>query len=448
MSQKNKKVLIITYYWPPSGGSGVQRWLKFVKYLPSQGWEPYVFTPENPSFAIQDESLLKDVPAEAEVIRFPIWEPYDTFFKLARLFGKQPSAKPTALVSGKKESLFQQFSTWIRGNLFIPDPRRFWVKPSVRFLNDFLNDNGIEIIVTTGPPHSLHLIGWQLKKKNPSLRWLADFRDPWSEWGLLDSLNVGRLARKVHKKLEARVLAAADDVLTITPFYVKQFETLGNRPVHLLTNGFDEDDFKEIQYRKSDRFLIRHVGIVNEKCDPRPLMEAIGILCEENVDFARHVQVEFIGDVHPSFRTFVSKSKANNFTSFRGNIPHKELMALYGSSSLLVLVLTGYKDAEGYLPGKLFEYLATGLPVLGVGPVQGDAAALLGETGAGEMIGSADTSGMKKNLLDQFLLWKGNPEPVIRKAGVQNYSRKEITRRLAGLLLKTSRKESPSPALS
>jgi glycosyltransferase involved in cell wall biosynthesis len=448
LSQKNKKVLIITYYWPPSGGSGVQRWLKFVKYLPSQGWEPYVFTPENPSFAIQDESLLKDVPAEAKVIRFPIWEPYDIFFKLTQMFGKRPSAKPTTLVSGKKRSFFQQVSTWIRGNFFIPDPRRFWVKPSVAFLHDFLNDNRIEIIITTGPPHSLHLIGLELKKKNPTLRWLADFRDPWSEWGLLDSLSVGNLARRYHKKLEAQVLASADDVLTITPFYVRQFELLGKRSVQLLTNGFDEDDFQHIRYQKSDRFLIRHIGIVNEKCDPRPFMEAVGLVCDEHADFARYVQVEFIGEVHPTFRTFVDTSKMNAFTSFRGNIRHKELMTLYGASSLLVLILTGYKDAEGYLPGKLFEYLATGLPILGIGPVQGDAGTVLAGTGAGKMIDSDDIAGMKDSLLMQFMRWKENPQPVIHTAGIQTYSRKEITRRLTGLLLKTSRKENPSPALS
>src|SRR5258706_9576879 len=154
----NKNVLIITYYWPPSGGSGVQRWLKFVKYLPQFGWTPYVFTPENPSFAIQDKSLISDVPNEAEVIRFPIWEPYETFFKLSAFFGsKKKSAKPTELVSGKRKSYFQKLSTWIRGNFFIPDPRVFWVRPSVRFLHHFLMENKITTIITTGPPHSIHL---------------------------------------------------------------------------------------------------------------------------------------------------------------------------------------------------------------------------------------------------------------------------------------------------
>src|SRR5690349_6423 len=188
---EEKKVLIIAYYWPPSGGSGVQRWLKFVKYLPYYGWKPYVFTPANPSFELQDDSLLKDVPAEAEIIRFPIWEPYGLFNSLA---GKKEKSTGS-FISKDNPSLIQKLSVWIRGNFIIPDPRRFWVRPSVRFLTDYLSKNQIDTIITTGPPHSLHLIGLKLKKKNPSLKWIADFRDPWSEWGLLDSLRVGSIAR-------------------------------------------------------------------------------------------------------------------------------------------------------------------------------------------------------------------------------------------------------------
>jgi hypothetical protein len=201
-----KKVLIIAYYWPPSGGSGVQRWLKFVKYLPGFGWEPYVFTPENPSYAVKDESLLKDVPPEAEVIKFPIWEPYGAFSKVSSAVGDKKTAEQPTLAYGKDKSFFQKLTTWIRGNFFIPDPRVFWVRPSVKFLTDFLRDNDIKTIITTGPPHSIHLIGYRLKKKNPSLKWIADFRDPWSEWGLLDSLSLGKFARSIHTRMESNVL--------------------------------------------------------------------------------------------------------------------------------------------------------------------------------------------------------------------------------------------------
>jgi len=436
LEPKTKKVLVITYYWPPSGGSGVQRWLKFVKYLPAFGCRPYIFTPDNPSFAVKDESLSRDIPSEAEVIRFPIWEPYEVFIRLSSVFGsRKKSATPTDLVSGKVKSPFQTFSTWIRGNFFVPDPRRFWVKPSVKFLHDYLRENDIRTIITTGPPHSMHLIGYHLKKRNPSLRWLADFRDPWTEWGLLDSLMVGSLARKLHKRLESKVLKTADEVITITPFYVRRFEQLGQRTVTLLTNGFDEDDFRNLRYVKGEKFLVRHVGIVNEKCDPKPFMKAIAELMRANGMLRSKIIIEFVGEVHGEFKDFVfSSPELKDVVRFIGNIPHQELLSRYGESSLLVLILTGYKDAEGFLPGKLFEYLATGLPVLGVGPVQGDAARLMKEANAGKMVDSADRDGINNAVLEIFDAWNANEQPVVKKNPAVRYSRRGITEDLVKLL--------------
>lgn len=427
----SKKVLIIAYYWPPSGGSGVQRWLKFVKYLPQWGWEPYVFTPENPSFTIRDESLLEDVPMEAEVIRFPIWEPYDSFFKLSGVLGKR--TLPADLVTTKNKSLIQRISTFIRANFFIPDPRIFWVRPSVKFLHDFLIDNQISTIITTGPPHSIHLIGYRLKKKNKSLRWLADFRDPWSEWGLLDSLNVSNIARSLHRKLEKKVLTSADKIITITPFYVRKFEALAQRKVTLLTNGYDEDDFKSMQRIPTEKFVIRHVGIINERCDPGPFMEVIEELVSEDQVFASLLHIDYVGEVHSRIRGFIeSSAELRAVTSFTASIPHDQLIPMYGKSSVLLLVLTGYKDAEGYLPGKLFEYLATQLPVLGIGPAQGDAAALLNATGAGEMIDDSNRIRIKQKTMEYFSAWR-NGSVAVQSRDISKYSRKNITRELTDL---------------
>jgi len=392
-----------------------------------------VFTPENPSFGIRDESLLKDVPGEVEVIRFPIWEPYDIFLRLSG--SAKTSLKPTELVSNKKKSVFQRIATWIRGNIFIPDPRVFWVRPSAHFLTDFIRDNEIKTIVTTGPPHSLHLIGYRLKKKNPSLNWIADFRDPWTQWGFLDTIRVGSFARILHNRLEAKILANADKIITITPFYVRQFQSLAQREVKLLPNGFDEEDFEDIVHKKSDKFLIRHVGIINEKCDPRPLMKVLRDAMIEQKEFAENIRIEFIGEVHPSFKSFVVEDeKLFRVSDFKGNIPHKELLQRYGESSLLLLVLHGYKDAEGYMPGKLFEYMATGIPVLGVGPTNGDASDLLAETKAGEMFEATDVTGMKNFLMTNFERWKESETLFEVKPGVYNYSRKELTKKLTDLL--------------
>src|SRR5688572_15116035 len=429
----SKNVLIIAYYWPPSGGSGVQRWLKFVKYLPHFGWEPFVFTPENPSFAIRDESLLKDVPVEAEIIRFPIWEPYESFSKLSGAMGKRKSSGPTDFVSTKNNSLFQRISTFIRANFFIPDPRVFWVRPAVKFLHDFLRDNEIRTIITTGPPHSIHLIGYKLKNKNPSLRWLADFRDPWSEWGLLDSLKVSTPVRNIHRKLEKKVLQRADKIITITPFYVRRFEALSQRKVVLLTNGYDEDDFKTLVIQRTEKFVIRHVGMVNEKCDPRPFMLAIQELMTLHPDFKSKLRIDFVGEVHSQFKDFVLKSsELSVVTSFTSSVPHQQLISLYGTSSLLLLVLTGYKDAEGYMPGKLFEYLATGLPILGSGPSDGDAAKLLASLGAGEMIEGTNEERIRLKVMEYFAAWNTG-RVKMQRAEVQQYSRKSITKELIEL---------------
>lgn len=426
-----KKVLIIAYYWPPSGGSGVQRWLKFVKYLPSFGWKPYVFTPENPSFETRDESLLQDIPPEAEVIRFPIWEPYALFSFLS---GKNKKHGRTFVPGSGKQSLFQKISTWIRGNLIIPDPRVFWVKPSAKFLDDFMRKNQITSFITTGPPHSIHLIGLRLKKKDPSLKWLADFRDPWSEWGFLDSIRVGEVARNKHRKLEKEVLQTADQVITITPFYVKQFERLSGRKVNLLTNGFDESDFNQFKIIKVDKFILRHVGVVNEKCDPRPFMQAVASLISDHAEIKAKISVEFVGAVHPAFKDFVAANPGlSSITTFVSAVPHRTLIDLYASSAVLVLILTGYKDAEGFMPGKLFEYVATGLPILGVGPKHGDADMLLKETESGEMIESDDMQRIQRYLENQFEAWKNGQAGRVQNKSMQ-YSRKEITHRLTEIL--------------
>ncbi len=425
----SKKVLIITYYWPTSGGSGVQRWLKFVKYLPQFGWQPFVFTPENPSFDTKDESLLKDVPPEAEVLHFPIWEPYELFNKLSG----SKSGNINANSAPKADSLFKKISIWLRGNIFIPDPRVFWVRPSVNFLDDFLREQKIRTIITTGPPHSMHLIGLRLKKRNPSLKWIADFRDPWSEWGFLDTIQVGSWARSMHKRLERKVLQTADRVTTITPFYVRHFQRLGDRPVTLLTNGYDTEDFEGFTLQRPDKFVVRHMGIVNEKCNPVPSMEAVASLCKTNQEIREAIQIDFVGQVNETFKAYVQQHPMlKSITSFTAPVPHKEVIKLYEKSAVLLLVLTGYKDAEGYMPGKLFEYSATGLPIVGVGPTEGDAANFFKESKSGVMISSEDNDAIRQVLVSHFTDWKNKERSMSSPS--THYSRKAMTEKLTQLL--------------
>jgi glycosyltransferase involved in cell wall biosynthesis len=281
----------------------------------------------------------------------------------------------------------------------------------------------------------MHLIGYNLKKKNPGITWLADFRDPWSEWGLLESLKASKVAKTIHRRLEQQVLRHADLVTTVTPFYVRQFENLGQRNVHLLTNGYDEDDFRDLKISRAEKFIIRHVGIVNEKCDPRPFMKALKALLQQHPAIAVDVQVEFIGEVHGDFRNDVKGDELlSPITFFSGTIPHTQLLKTYGSSALLLLVLFGYKDAEGYMPGKLFEYLATGLPVLGIGPENGDAAVLLGKSGAGQMIEASALPQIQDHVHECYRKWKDGSGLLNTRGRFSAYSRKSITARLTEFL--------------
>ena len=341
--------------------------------------------------------------------------------------------KQSDFVTTGKKSLFQQISTWIRGNFFIPDARVFWVRPSVAFLQDFIKSNEIEKIITTGPPHSVHLIGLKLKKKNPSLKWIADFRDPWTEWDLLDTLSVSTLARKIHSKQEREVLQTADRVITIAPYHVARLEALSGRKVDLITNGFDEDDFKNIVHTKTSKFTIRHVGIVDELRDPRPVMEAIKVICKSNIELAADIRIEFIGNVNTAFKEFVEQDTLlATITRFVGQMPHAQLLTLYGQTDLQLLVLAYTAIAPGNLPGKFFEYLASGNSILAIGPVEGDAAAVLNITKAGKIFERSDERGIQEALQTYYSDWKVGRAMVDRD--VSHYTRQKLTQQLIRLL--------------
>lgn len=428
----SKKVLIVTYYWPPSGGSGVQRWLKFVKYLDQAGWETFVVTPENPSFQISDQSLMHDVPSNTEVLKLPIWEPYDVFFKMAGWFGKKKPGHTDMIATGKKTS-FQKISSWVRGNLLIPDPRIFWIRPTSVFLADFIKSNNIDKIITTGPPHSIHLIGLRLKKKFPALKWIADFRDPWSAWDLLDTLSLTGAARRKHVSLEREVLQTADRVITIAPYHVKLFEKFGGRKVDLITNGFDTDDFEQVLRRRTKKFTIRHTGVVDELRDPRPFMLALKKVVETTPGMKETVEIEFIGNVNSSFKQFIGGDPVlHAITKFTNTIPHKDLLQLYGETDLLLLVLAHSTIAPGNLPGKLFEYLASGIPIIAVGPVDGDAGDVLRRSKAGEIFARDNEAAIAEMLRRHYELWTSGGAIPAGDASV--FTRRKLTEDLIAIL--------------
>lgn len=424
-----KKVLIVTYYWPPSGGGGVQRWLKFSKYLPDFGWEPVIFTPENPDFEVKDESLLTDVRSDMEIIRFPIWEPYHIFRKLTGA----GNLKQGQVLEKSKRSLISEISIWIRGNFFIPDPRIFWVKPSAKYLTDIQEFNHFEAVITTGPPHSMHLIGHKLKKKT-GIKWIADFRDPWSEWDILQKLRVSGPAMALHRKLERKVLKNADMVITVSESWSRGLKQLGASKVETITNGYDPDDFRQSKISKfPSEFRISHVGMINELRSSMGLKKALNDLCLEDTAFFSDLVLNFTGIISETFINRLGKDSVfAEKIKVGGYMPHEKVKDELSCSAVLLLLLNQSENARGHLPGKLFEYLASGNPILALGPIGSDAAKIIESTNSGYVCDPDDVEAIKNALLKLFWLYKEGK--TCQQKNIEVFSRKALTEKLVRVL--------------
>ena len=288
-----KKVLIITYYWPPAGGPGVQRWVKFVKYLRDFGIEPIIYTPENPTYPILDPHIAADIPEDLTLLKTKIFEPY----ALASLFSKEKTQKISAgIIPTKKPSLLDKLLLWIRGNLFIPDARVLWVRPSVKYLSEYLTEHPIDTIITTAPPHSLHLIGLRLKEKFPSLRWIADFRDPWTTIGYHSQLRLTKRSARKHLVMERTVLQTADTLIVTSPSTQREFQAKTSRPIEVITNGYD-DDFPTQTPSLSPYFLLSHIGSLLSERNPEPLWQVLSEMTKEQPDFRRDLRLCLAGKV-------------------------------------------------------------------------------------------------------------------------------------------------------
>ncbi|QSE97189.1 glycosyltransferase family 4 protein [Fulvivirga lutea] len=418
-----KKVLIITYYWPPSGGGGVQRWLKFSKYLPEFGWEPIIFTPENPDFDMKDDTLLNDVNPELEVIKLPIWEPYKLFEKIS---GKQRPSQGL-IQSSKKQGIFTKLAIWLRGNLLIPDPRKFWVKPSVKFLKDFVQDNGINTVITTGPPHSMHLIGLQLKRKL-NIRWIADFRDPWSKWDMLENFKLSSLARRMHRKLELRVLQNADEVITVSQTWVNEFEDIHKRTYRVITNGFDDSDFDNIKPKKgSGKIVISHFGLINTFRNPVIFWDVLRRLSTQV-----QIEVRLYGTIEEPIKDSVMADPIlSNLIEFKPPVSHDEVLRAYAESDILLLLLNNSNNAHGHIPGKLFEYLASQRPIIALGPKNGDAANIINQCEAGTTVSWKDEEALRKAILSVI----DGEESKRELKAIEKFSRRNLTQELVQKVL-------------
>jgi glycosyltransferase involved in cell wall biosynthesis len=431
-----KKVLVITYYWPPSGGAGVQRWLKMVKYLPQFGWKPVVFTAKDAEYPILDESLQKDVPPEAEIIRYPIWEPYDLY---KRVIGQKKEEKVYSgfLSEKKRPGLAQRASVWIRGNLFIPDARCFWIKPSRKFLMDYLKKNPVDAIISTGPPHTTHMIALGVKKKLKALPagrqvpWIADFRDPWTQIDFYDQLHLTGWADARHKKMEYDVLRQADKVVTVSWHWADDLKKISGRGVEVITNGFDEDDYKTDRPPLDEKFSLTHVGSINADRNPKMLWMALGELCKMNEALRNALVIRLVGKNDVSVYEDMKRNGLIPNLERIDYLPHAQIAPIQQRSKVLLLPINDTPNVMGIIPGKIFEYLAAQRPILVIGKEEGDSARIVRESGAGVICGFEENERIKTEVMKMFSAGRNLSIPSF---GIEQYSRRRLAGRMAELL--------------
>ena len=428
-----KRVLVVTYYWPPSGGSGVQRWVKFSKYLVGEGWQCVVCTPENPDLIAVDDTLGAEIPPEVEVLRRPIVEPYEAYRKL---LGRKKGQEVTPINSGGK-SLKEKLSLYVRGNLFVPDPRVWWVRPTTRFLLKYLREHPVDVIVTTGPPQSMHLIGQRLASAT-GIPWIPDFRDPWTKMYYLKHLPLTKCTWRRLEKMEQSVIDEASAVLTVTPLVQEFYAEKTKTPVAMITNGYDEEDFA-YEAKPDDFFNVTHTGLFAKDGNPLVLWKVLGEMASRDASFREKLRLRLAGKTDPEvLRAIAEAGLAENVVNL-GYCAHADAVREQKSATILILPLRHDPDYRIILPGKLFEYLASRRPMLGVGQSDGAMARVVADCAAGQVCDWEDEDGMRKFIGDAWAAFVAAGVP--QTAGdISAFTRRATAHSLAALLDKVSGK--------
>ncbi|MGA1978287.1 MAG: hypothetical protein ABSG89_10590 [Bacteroidales bacterium] len=419
------KVLIITYYWPPSGGAGVQRWLKFSKYLPGYGWEPVILTviPEYASYPAIDHSLEKEIPDKTRVYRT---KATDWF----RFYGRGKKNVPTAGFAKNDDNSFKgRISRFIRGNFFVPDPRRGWNKFAIRKASELISREHIMHLVTSSPPHSTQLIGLKLKKKFPFLKWIADLRDPWTDIYYYDKFYPGFLARILDLRYERNVLKRSDRIITVGKSLKKSFSEITKGiedKITVVTNGYDESDRFEITAEPPAKKAITYVGTISESYPVAGLISALKNLSRDKVDFT----IQFAGDISDIIKESIKRELAATSVEFIPYMDHETAVRFIMESSILVLIIPDHRSNKSILTGKLFEYLASGNHILCLGPADGDAADIIDRANAGRTFEYYDIEG-----ISGFLIWSSTHPANPDMEYVKEFSRFKLTEKLLPILM-------------
>lgn len=423
-----KKVLIITYYWPPAGGPGVQRWLKFIKYLPEFGIDPIVYIPENPTYPLVDTNLLTDIPKEVTILKNKIIEPY----AWASVFSKNSTKKISSgiIPAQKKQSFVQKIMLWVRGNLFIPDARVLWVNPSISYLSKYIQENDIDTIITTGPPHSLHLIGLGLKQKM-DIKWIADFRDPWTTIGYHKALKLTKKSAQKHKDLERKVMNLADELIVTSPTTKKEFEAITSKPIHVITNGYDVE--RVAKQPLDEKFTLAHIGSFLSDRNPQILWQVLRELVEENLDFATDFQLKLIGATSQEVLSSINEFGLNEYVNNLGYVSHQEAVEHQRKSQVLLLIEIDSDETKSIIPGKVFEYIVSERPIVAIGPKDSDFAEIITGTNTGNFFTYDEKENLKATLQKHYMAYR-RKELKAFGVGLQQYARKNLTEKLSKLL--------------
>ena len=404
----------------------MQRWVKMCKHLSSLGWNPVVYTPENPALTAIDETLAAEIPPQVEVLRRKILEPGQ--LKGAR---KSTLSQVNPINSGKK-NLKQKIALWIRGNCFIPDPRVLWVRPSVRFLTKYLQEHPVDAIISTGPPHSMHLVARGVSLRT-GIPYVADFRDPWTKMFYFKHLGLTKASERKHGRMEREVLRDAAAIIAVSPLVQQEFAQMTSTPVALVTNGFDEDDFRGAMTPSKDRFTLAHAGLLAADGDPLCVWDALRQLCDEESGFAGNLHLRLAGKTDAAVLQSIRDRGLEDKLENLGYVDHKKAVGVMREASVLLLPLRREPEYRCVLPGKTFEYMASGRPVVGIGQTDGAMAALIGNTHAGVCFEWEDTAGVKEHILQLYRKWQEDALKA-NTADLSAYSRRGTAAQVAALL--------------
>jgi len=419
-----QKVLIVTYYWPPGSGAGVQRWLKFSKYLPQYGWEPVILTvdPDFAAFPVTDFSLLSEVPDNLVVHKTKARD-YFRFYKKDK--SKIPSA---GFAVDEKKGIVSHITRFLRGNFFIPDPRRGWNRFAFKKACEIIETQKTDRVITTSPPHSTQLIGLKLKKKYPGIRWIADLRDPWTDIYYYDKFYPTFLPRRIDSAYEKKVLKSADRVITVgnslKELFCSKITDIGEK-IEVISNGYDKEDFSGLTVSKPDIFTISYVGTLSGSYPISGFLKALKPLIEKGISF----RLRFTGVVSPEQKELINSASGQSNIEFIPYSAHSTAVRNMLEASALLLIIPDHISSRSIITGKLFEYLASGKPVICLGPVKGDAAEILKETGHGKTFNYDDSEGISEYLISL----SSNPE-ITEKVSHTIYSRENLVKKVITLL--------------